>query len=55
MNRIRKFGVPTPTLYLIDELGRKIYMEYLGQHSYTVKDFLYQLCAGNKYDHPILA
>ena len=52
MNRIRKFGVPTPALYLIDELERKIYMEYLGQHAMTVKEFLYQL-RGN-YDHPIL-
>jgi len=30
MSRIRKFGVPTPALYLIDEVGRRIYMEYLG-------------------------
>jgi tRNA A-37 threonylcarbamoyl transferase component Bud32 len=52
MNRIRKFGVPTPALYLIDELERKIYMEYLGDHSMTVKEFLYQL--GGNYEHPIL-
>lgn len=43
MNRIRKFGVPTPALYLIDEIGRKIFMEYMGQHAFTVKEFLYQL------------
>lgn len=43
MNRIRKFGVPTPALYLIDEIGRKIFMEYLGKHAFTVKEFLYQL------------
>lgn len=41
MNRIRKFGVPTPALYLVDELNRKIYMEYLGDHAMTVKEFLY--------------
>lgn len=39
MNRIRKFGVPTPTLYLIDEIDRKIYMEYLD--AISVKEFLY--------------
>jgi len=49
MNRIRKFGVPTPALYLIDEIGRKIFMEYMGQHAFTVKEFLYQL---KSYDHP---
>lgn len=49
MNRIRKFGVPTPALYLIDEIGRKIYMEYLGDHAMTVKEFLYQL---GSFDHP---
>lgn len=52
MNRIRKFGVPTPALYLIDEVARKIYMEYLGDHALTVKEFLYQL---NTYDHPGIA
>ena len=49
MNRVRKFGVPTPTLYLIDEVGRKIYMEYLGDQSLSVKEFLYQL---NSFTHP---
>ena len=43
MTRIRKFGVPTPALYLIDEVGRRIYMEYLGHQALTVKEFLYQL------------
>ena len=51
MNRIKKFGVPTPALYLIDEVGRKIYMGYLGDHAYTVKEFLYQL---GTYEHFIL-
>jgi tRNA A-37 threonylcarbamoyl transferase component Bud32 len=49
MNRSRKFGIPTPTLYLIDEIGRKIYMEYLGDSAVTVKEFLYQL---GSFDHP---
>ena len=54
MSRIRKFGVPTPSLYLIDEIGRKIYMEYMGDHAFTVKQFLYSICEGNDYTHPIL-
>ena len=41
MNRIRKFGVPTPGIYLVDEVTKKIYMEYLGRHAITVKEFLY--------------
>jgi tRNA A-37 threonylcarbamoyl transferase component Bud32 len=41
MNRARRFGVPTPGLYLIDEVSRKIYMEYLGNDSLSVKEFLY--------------
>ena len=49
MARMRKFGIPTPSLYLIDELNRKIYMEYLGDHSMTVKEFLYQL---GSFTHP---
>lgn len=48
MNRARKFGVPTPALYLIDEVARKIYMEHLGPQSISVKEFLYQL---KSYDH----
>lgn len=49
MNRARKFGVPTPSIYLVDEVARKIYMEHLGHHSMSVKEFLYQL---NSYVHP---
>lgn len=49
MNRIRKFGVPTPGIYLVDEVTKKIYMEYLGRHAITVKEFLYQL---GTFDHP---
>ena len=49
MNRIRKFGVPTPALYMVDEMNRKIYMEYLGNHALTVKEFLYQL---GTFEHP---
>jgi len=41
MARARKFGVPTPALYLIDDVSRRIYMEYLGQQAMTVKEFLY--------------
>ena len=41
MNRARKFGVLAPTVYLIDEVERKIYMEYLGINSLTIKQFLY--------------
>ena len=48
MSRARKFGIPTPCLYLIDEVGRKIFMEYLGYQSLTVKEFLYQI---KSYDH----
>jgi len=55
MSRIRKFGVPTPSLYLIDEIGRKIYMEYMGDHAFTVKQFLYSICEENDYTHPILS
>jgi TP53 regulating kinase and related kinases len=53
MARIRKFGVPTPALYLIDEMGRKIFMEYLGMHAYTVKEFLYGL--NGNFEHPLLS
>ena len=43
MNRVRKLGIPCPTIYLVDETDRKIYMEYLGNHSITLKDFFRQL------------
>jgi tRNA A-37 threonylcarbamoyl transferase component Bud32 len=40
MNRARKVGVLTPTIYLVDLQERKIVMEYLGLHAMTVKDFI---------------
>jgi TP53 regulating kinase-like protein len=40
MDRAKKRGVPTPTVYLVDEAGRKIFMEYLGHDALTLKDFL---------------
>ena len=52
MNRVRKIGVPTPAVYLVDESQRKIYMEYLGNHSLTLKEFLRQL--SNDWTHPII-
>jgi tRNA A-37 threonylcarbamoyl transferase component Bud32 len=51
MSRIRKVGVPTPTIYLIDEAERKIYMEYLGKNSMTVKEFIQQM--DNDFSHPV--
>ena len=42
-------GVLTPGVYLVDQVQRKIYMEYLGDEALTVKDFLYQL---GTFDHP---
>ena len=39
MDRARKRGVQTPTVYLVDETERKIYMEYLGQESLTLREF----------------
>ena len=51
MDRIRRMGVLTPGVYLVDQTTRKIYMEYLGHESMTVKIFLYQL---GSFDHPIL-
>ena len=52
MDRVRKLGVPTPSIYLVDEQQRKIYMEYLGDHSLTVKDFIIQL---GDLNHPIMS
>ena len=49
MTRLRKFGVPTPAVYLIDEVQRKIFMEFMGHQALTVKEFLYQL---KTFDHP---
>ena len=40
MDRAKKRGVDTPTVYLVDEGARKIYMEYLGCNSMTLKKFL---------------
>ena len=42
-------GVPTPGVYLVDQTERKIYMEYLGDESMTVKQFLYGI---GSFDHP---
>ena len=39
MDRVRKLGVATPGLYLVDQVERKIYMEYL-HDAITVKEFL---------------
>ena len=44
-------GILTPAVYLVDQTERKIYMEYLGAGSITVKDFLYQL---GTFDHPLV-
>ena len=49
MDRIRRMGVLTPGVYLVDQVQRKIFMEYLGDESMTVKAFLYQL---GTFDHP---
>ena len=49
MDRIRRMGVLTPGVYLVDQVQRKIYMEYLGDEAMTVKSFLYQL---GTFDHP---
>ena len=41
MDRVRKLGVATPGIYLVDQTERKIYMEYL-HDAITVKAFLRQ-------------
>ena len=51
MDRIRRMGVPTPGVYLVDQTERKIFMEYLGDESMTVKEFLYGI---GTFNHPIL-
>ena len=48
MDRVRRMGVATPGVYLVDQAERKIYMEYLGDEAMTVKQFLYDL---GTYDH----
>ena len=52
MNRVRKTGVPSPAVYLVDEVQRKIYMEYLGNHAMTLKEFLRQI--NNDWSNPII-
>ena len=42
-------GVLAPGIYLVDQVTRKIYMEYLGDEAMTVKAFLYEL---GTFDHP---
>ena len=37
MDRVRRMGVATPGVYLVDLTQRKFYMEYLGQEAMTVK------------------
>lgn len=49
MDRARKRGVQTPTVYLVDETERKIYMEYLGQESLTLREFFSGL---GDWSHP---
>ena len=51
MAKVRKAGVYTPTLYFIDDEARKIYMEYLGDHALTLKQFIFNL-EGN-YTHKV--
>lgn len=51
MNRVRKAGVLTPAIYLVDMNDRKIFMEYLGDYSITLKDFIREL---NDLDHPAM-
>jgi len=48
MERVRRFGVPAPGVYLADQAQRKIYMEYLSD-AMTVKEFLNGLPS---FDHP---
>lgn len=43
MNRVRKSGVLTPAIYLVDTNDRKIYMEYMGDTALTLKDFIREL------------
>ena len=42
-------GVLAPGIYLVDQVTRKIYMEYLGDEAMTVKAFLYEL---GTFEHP---
>ena len=49
IDRVRRMGVLAPGIYLVDQVTRKIYMEYLGDEAMTVKAFLYEL---GTFDHP---
>ena len=51
MNRVRKSGVLTPAIYLVDTNDKKIYMEYLGERSMTLKDFIREL---DDLSHPAM-
>ena len=48
MDRVRRLGVATPGLYLVDQKERKLYVEYLSD-AMTVKQFLNGL---DSFDHP---
>ena len=48
MERARRMGVPAPGVYLLDQVQRKIYMEYLSD-GLTVKEFLNGLPS---FEHP---
>lgn len=52
MNRVRKSGVLAPAVYLCDVAERKIFMEYLGDETKTLKDFIRGL--GGNMSHPIM-
>ena len=49
IDRVRKMGVLAPGIFLVDQNERRIYMEYLGEESFTVKYFLDSL---GTFDHP---
>ena len=49
IDRVRRMGVLAPGIYLVDQVTRKIYMEYLGDEAMTVKAFLYEL---GTFEHP---
>ena len=51
MNRVKKAGVLTPAIYLVDINDRKIYMEYLGEYALTLKDFIREV---DNLSHPAI-
>ena len=57
MARARKNGVYTPHLLLIDEINRKIYMEYI-ENSITAKELIWDMPSysdpGNRVRHKVL-